>query len=56
MTSNHLVSILKVSGSILKINSQHPNLEVDTESFGVYSESLRANPQIWGFFRKRLLI
>jgi len=37
---------MKVSGSTPKIKNQHLNLEVDTESFGVYSESLRVNPQI----------
>jgi len=44
LTPNHLVSTLKVLGSTPKIESQHLNLGVDTESFGVYPESLRVNP------------
>jgi len=41
-----LVSTLKVLGSTLKIESQHLNLRVDTESFGIYPENLRVNRQI----------
>jgi len=40
------VSILKVSDSTPKIESQHLNLGVDIKSFGVYPESLRVNPKI----------
>jgi len=36
------MSTLKVSGSTPKIESQNSNLRVDTESFGVYPESLKA--------------
>jgi len=47
LTPNHLVSTLKVLGSTPKIKSQHLNLEVDTESFGVYPESFRFNTKNW---------
>jgi len=40
------MSTLKVSDSTPKIESQHLNLGIDTESFGVYPENLRVNPQI----------
>jgi len=40
------MSILKVSGSTQKIESQHSNLRDDTESFDFYLKSLRTNSQI----------